>query len=46
MANKNNKANNLTEETQNSSEAFFLKYRKAVIYGAIAVIAVIAGIII
>lgn len=46
MTNRNNQRDNLTEEKLNSSEAFFLKYRKAIIYGAIAVIAVIASVII
>ena len=34
------------EETLNKSEAFFLKYKKAIIYGVLAVIVVIAGVIV
>ena len=33
-------------ETLNKSEAFFLKYKKAIIYGVLAVIVVIAGVIV
>lgn len=47
MANVNEKQGTLnTEETLNSSEAFFLKYKKAIIYGVLAVIVIIAGIIV
>ena len=34
------------EETLNKSEPFFLKYKKAIIYGVLAVIVVIAGVIV
>ena len=37
---------NEQEETLNKSEAFFLKYKKAIIYGVLAVIVVIAGVIV
>lgn len=47
MANNKDQKSALTaEETLNKPEAFFVKYRKAVIYGVIAVIVIIAGIII
>ena len=44
MANVNEQQGALNvEETLNKSEAFFLKYKKAIIYGVLAVIVVIAG---
>ena len=47
MANVNEKQGALNvEETLNKSEAFFLKYKKAIIYGVLAVIVVIAGVIV
>ena len=48
MANKkvqNAAAAQTVEEQLNQSEAFFLKYKKAIIYGVIAIIVIIAGII-
>ena len=46
MANVNEQQGALNvEETLNKSEAFFLKYKKAIIYGVLAVIVVIAGVI-
>lgn len=47
MANVNEQQGALNvEETLNKSEAFFLKYKKAIIYGVLAVIVVIAGVIV
>ena len=47
MANVNEQQGDLNvEETLNKSEAFFLKYKKAIIYGVLAVIVVIAGVIV
>ena len=47
MANDNEQQGALNvEETLNKSEAFFLKYTKASIYGVLAVIVVIAGVIV
>ena len=47
MANVNEQQGALNvEETLNESEAFFLKYKKAIIYGVLAVIVVIAGVIV
>ena len=47
MANINEQQGALNvEETLNKSEAFFLKYKKAIIYGVLAVIVVIAGVIV
>lgn len=47
MANSNETKGTLNaEETLNNSEAFFMKYKKAIVYGVIAVIIVIAGIIV
>ena len=47
MANVNEQQGALNvEETLNKSEAFFLKYKKALIYGVLAVIVVIAGVIV
>ena len=47
MANGNEQQGALNvEETLNKSEAFFLKYKKAIIYGVLAVIVVIAGVIV
>lgn len=48
MAKTNNpkSASANTEETFNKSEAFFLKYKKAIIGGVIAIIIIIAGIIV
>ena len=47
MANVNEQQDALNvEETLNKSEAFFLKYKKAIIYGVLAVIVVIAGVIV
>lgn len=47
MANVNEQQGTLNvEETLNKSEAFFLKYKKAIIYGVLAVIVVIAGVIV
>ena len=47
MANVNEQQGALNvEETLNKSEAFFLKYKKAIIYGVLAVIVVIAGAIV
>ena len=47
MANVNKQQGALNvEETLNKSEAFFLKYKKAIIYGVLAVIVVIAGVIV
>ena len=34
------------EETLNKSEAFFLKYKKAIITGVLAVIVVVAGVVV
>ena len=36
----------MVEETISTQEAFFLKYKKAIIYGVVAVVVVIAGIIV
>ncbi len=47
MANVNEQQGALNvEETLNKSEAFFLKYKKAIIYGVLAVIVLIAGVIV
>ena len=47
MANVNEQQGALNvEETLNKSEAFFLKYKKAIIYGVLAVIVIIAGVIV
>ena len=47
MANVNEQQGALNvEETLNKSEAFFLKYKKAIIYGVLAVIVVVAGVIV
>ena len=47
MANVNEQQGALNvEDTLNKSEAFFLKYKKAIIYGVLAVIVVIAGVIV
>ena len=47
MANVNEQQGALNvEETLNKSGAFFLKYKKAIIYGVLAVIVVIAGVIV
>ena len=47
MANVNEQQGALNvEEPLNKSEAFFLKYKKAIIYGVLAVIVVIAGVIV
>ena len=47
MANVNEQQGALNvEETLNKSAAFFLKYKKAIIYGVLAVIVVIAGVIV
>ena len=47
MANVNEQQGALNvEETLNKSEAFFLTYKKAIIYGVLAVIVVIAGVIV
>ena len=47
MANVNEQQGALNvEETLNKSEAFFLKYKKAIIYGVLGVIVVIAGVIV
>ena len=47
MANVNEQQGALNvEETLNKSEAFFPKYKKAIIYGVLAVIVVIAGVIV
>ena len=47
MANVNEQQGALNvEETLNKSEAFFLKDKKAIIYGVLAVIVVIAGVIV
>lgn len=47
MANVNEQQGALNvEETLNKSEAFFLKNKKAIIYGVLAVIVVIAGVIV
>ena len=47
MANVNEQQGALNvEETLNKSEAFFLKYKKAISYGVLAVIVVIAGVIV
>ena len=47
MANVNEQQGALNvEETLNKSEAFFLKYKKAIIYGVLAVIVVIAVVIV
>ena len=47
MANVNEQQGALNvEETLNKSEAFFLKYKKAIIYGVLAVIVVIARVIV
>ena len=47
MANVNEQQGALNvEETLNKSEAFFLKYKEAIIYGVLAVIVVIAGVIV
>ena len=47
MANVNEQQGALNvEATLNKSEAFFLKYKKAIIYGVLAVIVVIAGVIV
>ena len=47
MANVNEQQGALNvEETLNKSEVFFLKYKKAIIYGVLAVIVVIAGVIV
>ena len=47
MANVNEQQGALNvEETLNKSEAFFLKYKTAIIYGVLAVIVVIAGVIV
>ena len=47
MANVNEQQGALNvEETLNKSEAFFLKYKQAIIYGVLAVIVVIAGVIV
>ena len=36
----------MVEETISTQEAFFLKYKKAIIYGVVAIVVVIAGIIV
>lgn len=47
MANiKDQKGAQTVEETISTQEAFFLKYKKAIIYGVVAVVVVIAGIIV
>ena len=47
MANVNEQQGALNvAETLHTSEAFFLKYKKAIIYGVLAVIVVIAGVIV
>ena len=47
MANVNEQQGALNvEETLNKSESFFLKYKKAIIYGVLAVIVVNAGVIV
>ena len=47
MANiKDQKAAQTVEETISTQEAFFLKYKKAIIYGVVAIVVVIAGIIV
>ena len=47
MANVNEQQGALNvEETLNKSEAFFLKYKKAVIAGVLAVIVVVAGVVV
>ena len=47
MANiKDQKGAQMVEETISTQEAFFLKYKKAIIYGVVAVVVVIAGIIV
>ena len=42
MANKNEQNNAQKNETLSTSEAFFLKYKKEIIGGVIAVVAIIA----
>ena len=44
MANKNTKQGQQTEQTLNKQEAFFLKYKKAIMIAVAAVIVLIAGI--
>ena len=47
MANiKDQKGAQMVEETISTQEAFFLKYKKAIIYGVVAIVVVIAGIIV
>ena len=47
MANiKDQKGAQTVEETISTQEAFFLKYKKAIIYGVVAIVVVIAGIIV
>ena len=36
----------VVEETISAQEAFFVKYKKAIIYGVLAVVVIIAGIIV
>lgn len=43
---KNQKSASQIEETLNSSETFFLKYKKGIIAGVIALIVIIAGVIV
>lgn len=43
---KNQKSASQVEETLNSSETFFLKYKKGIIAGVIALIVIIAGVIV
>ena len=47
MANiKDQKGAQQVEETISAQEAFFAKYKKAIIYGVVAVVVIIAGIIV